>query len=225
MNVAAFVNASGEVVDFYEEGQLRLFGKKSDAWQESKVISMSLKREMGLAGMRAVLKDTVLQLEDCEVFLVRELRGLVKVYLEELGFRVWKSEGSLTEQLENVALHEQTMGMEPDNSVPAPVPVGNPRDGNYRIDLAELLQSGMPHVSREVLMPFFEMVSFRRLEISCEHIPRWFSMELDQLGLRVESQTIAMGNGRIAVVVVPKCGSRSCPPGKRSSRSSCHCGG
>ncbi len=225
MKVAAFVNASGEVVDFYEAGQLRLFGKDSDAWQESKVIPMSLKREMGLAGMRAVLTDTVSQLGDCEVFLVRELRGLVKVYLEELGYRVWKSEGSLTDQLENVSLREQEMQVEPDNSVPAPLPIGDHKDGNYRIDLAELLQSGMPHVSREVLMPFFEMVSFRRLEILCEHVPRWFSMELERLGLRVESQTIAMGNGKMAVVVVPKCGPRSCPPGKKSGGSSCHCGG
>ncbi len=225
MNVAAFVNASGEVVDFYDDGQLRLFDKNSDAWQESKVIPMSLKREMGLAGMRAVLTDTVSQLGDCQVFLVRELRGLVKVYLEELGFRVWKSEGSLTEQLENVSLREQEMQIEPDTSVPGPLLVGNAKDGNYRIDLAEILQNGLSHVSKEVLMPFFEMVSFRRLEIFCEHVPRWFAMELDRLGLRVESQTIAMGNGRIAVVVVPKCGPRSCPPGKRSSGSSCHCGG
>jgi len=226
MNVAAFVNASGEVVDFYEEGQLRLFDKSSDGWQELKVIPMALKREMCLAGMRAVLKDTVSRLGYCEVFLVRELRGIVKVYLEELGFRVWKSEGSLTDQLENVSLHEEEMRVEPDHSVPAPLPVGDPKDGNYRIDLAELLQSGMPHVSREVLMPFFEMVSFRRLEISCDHVPKWFAMELERLGLRVESQAPEVrGNGEIAVVVVPKCGPRSCPPGKRSSGFSCHCGG
>jgi len=226
MNVAAFVNASGEIVDFYEEGQLRLFDKNSDVWQESKVISMSLKREMGLAGMRAVLTDTVSQLGDCEVFLVRELRGLVKVYLEELGFRVWKSEGPLTEQLENVSIREEEMRVESDSSVPSPLPVGDPKNGSYRIDLAELLQSGIPHVSREVLMPFFEVVSFRRLEIFCDHVPRWFAMELERLGLRVESQTPDVrGNGGITVIVVPKCGPRSCPPGRRSSGSSCHCGG
>ncbi len=225
MNVAAFVDASGNVVDFYEEGQICLFAKTSDHWEKTKAIPMSLKREMGIAGVRANLTDTVSQLEDCEVFLVRELRGILRVYLEELGYRVWKSEGSLTDQLENVSLREREMLTEPADSLPTPLPVGNVGEDNYRIDLIELLQSGMRHVSKDVLMPFFETVSFRRLEIVCDHVPKWFAMEFAGLGLRVESHApSAGGKGVMTVVVVPQCGPRSCPPGKRAKSSSCHCG-
>jgi Fe-only nitrogenase accessory protein AnfO len=226
MNIAAFVNESGEVVDFYDEGDLCLFGKVADSWGITKVIPMTLQREMGLAGLRATLTDSVFKLEDCEVFLVRELRGIVKVYLEELGFRIWTSEGPLIEQLENVSLRERDMLAQENVEVPGPLPVGEPTDGSYRIDLAELLQSGVPHVSREVLLPFFETVSFGRLEVLCEHVPKWFPMELAGLNLKVETQTPdASGNGMLTVVVVPKCGPRSCPPGRRSKSSSCHCGG
>jgi Fe-only nitrogenase accessory protein AnfO len=226
MNVAAFVNESGEIVDFYEEGDICLFGKVSGGWGMMTVIPLTLKREMGLAGLRATLAASVSKLEGCEVFLVRELRGIVKVYLEELGYRVWKSEGPLIDQLENVSLRERDMLTEENVAVPAPLPVGDPADGSYRIDLVELIRSGMPHVSREVLMPFFETVSFRRLEVLCEHVPKWFPMEMAGLGLKVEAQTPdASGNGMLTVVVVPKCGPRSCPPGRRSKSSSCHCGG
>jgi Fe-only nitrogenase accessory protein AnfO len=225
MNIAAFVSESGEIVDFYEEGQLCLFGKVSDAWSITKVIPLTLKREMGLAGLRATLTNTVTQLKDCEVVLVRELRGIVKVYLEELGYRVWKSEGPLIDQLENVSYREQEMLAEEDIAVPSPLPVGEAGDDTYRINLVELIQSGIPHVSREVLMPFFETVSFQKLEIVCEHIPKWFPMELEALGLRVGSQTqAALVDGMMTVTVVPKCGPRSCPPGKRSKGFSCHCG-
>jgi Fe-only nitrogenase accessory protein AnfO len=226
MNVAAFVNESGEIVDFYEKGDICLFAKVSGCWEIKIVIPMTLKREMGLAGLRAALTASVSKLQDCEVFLVRELRGIVKVYLEELGFRLWTSEGPLIEQLENVTLRERDMLAEENIEVPAPLPVGDPADGSYRIDLAELLQSGIPHASREVLMPFFETVSFGRLEILCEHLPKWFPMELAGLNLKVETQTRdASSNGMLTVVVIPKCGPRSCPPGKRSKSSSCHCGG
>lgn len=226
MNVAAYVNESGEIVDFFEQGEICLFGKVSDAWGITKTIPMSLKREMGLVGLKSALVDSVSKLEKCEVFLVRELRGIVKVHLEELGFRVWKSDGPLTDQLDNVALREQELLPEKDDSVPAPLPVGEPRDGSYRIDLIELIRSGAPQVSREVLMPFFETVSFGKLEIICEHIPKWFPMEFAGLGLKIESQTPQiLGNGPMTVVVVPKCGPRSCPPGKRGKSSSCHCGG
>lgn len=226
MNVAAFVDPSGQLGDFYEDGQICLFGRVSNGWEKTKEVPLSLKREMSLAEIRATLAGSVSQLEDCEIFLVRELRGILRVYLTELGYRVWKSEGPLTDQLENVSLAEREMTVEERNdTVPAPLPVGNPADGCYRIDLVELLRSGVPHVSRDVLMPFFETVSFRRLEIFCEHVPKWFSMELEGLGLRVESQTPdAEGNG-MTVVVVPKCGRRSCPPGKRTRRFSCNCGG
>jgi hypothetical protein len=49
-------------------------------------IPMTLNPEMGLSGLRANLADSVSSLKDCEVFLVKELRGIVKVYLEELGY-------------------------------------------------------------------------------------------------------------------------------------------
>ncbi len=225
MNIAAFVNEGGEIVDFYEKGDICLFGKVAGCWAITKVLPLTLKREMGIAGVRSTLTHTVSQLGDCEVFLVRELRGILKVYLEELGYRVWKSEGSLIDQLDNVLLREQELLAEEVVAVPSPLPVGDPGDDSYRINLVELMQSGIPHVSREVLMPFFETVPFQKLEIVCEHIQKWFPMELETLGLRVESQTQqALADGMMTVVVVPQCGSRSCPPGKRSKGFSCHCG-
>ncbi len=225
MNVAAFVNESGELVDFYEKGEICLFEKISNRWVKRKTVPMSLNREAGIAQVRTNLAGAVSQLEDCEVFLMPELRGILRVYLEEMGYRVWKSEGSLTDQLENVALREQEMLTEVPDQIPSPLPVGSPEEGYYRIDLIDLLQSGVPHVSREVLMPFFETISFQRLDVVCDHVPRWFSMELMGLGLRIESQTPVLTGKGMIVTVIPKCGSRSCPPGKRSGNFSCHCGG
>ena len=70
MNVAAFVDPSGQLGDFYEDGQICLFGRVSNGWEKTKEVPLSLKREMSLAEIRATLARSVSQLEDCEIFLV-----------------------------------------------------------------------------------------------------------------------------------------------------------
>jgi Fe-only nitrogenase accessory protein AnfO len=227
MNIAAFINANGEVADFYEEGRICLFEKASESWSRASEIPLSITPSMRLSEIKTALRETVAQLQGCEVFLLRDLRGLPRVILEEQGFRVWKSEGPLKDQLENVLLREQDRSADvaPTATVPGPELVGDTADDCYRVDLIELLQTGAPHVSHEILMPFFETVAFRRLEIVCDHIPRWFSSELAQLGLRMESQTPNSAGAGMQVVVVPQCGTRSCPPGRRRKGFSCDCGG
>lgn len=227
MNVAAFVNSADEVVDFFVDGRLSIFEKGEDRWVSRKSVPLALQSTMSLSQMKVTLKDAVSQLEGCQVFLLHDLRGIMRVFLEEQGFRVWKSEGTMQEQLESVLLQElaNLVQIQIEDPVPSPLPDGSQEDACYRIDLIELIQSGSPHVSREVLLPFFETTSFQKLEIHCDHIPRWFKMELPSLGLHVDSQIPdSTGNG-MTVTVKPKSGTRSSPPGRRSKSFGCSCGG
>jgi len=227
MKIAAYVNAGGKIVDFFEDGRICLFGKSSEGWEGIREIPLALKEEMGLSEMKHMLAASVEQMKDCEIFVLRDLRGGIKAMLEDHGFRVWKSNGTLTEQLDNVAMRElELVAIEQQEkpAIPGPELVGELRDACYKINLVEILQSGLPHVSRDVLMPFFETVSFQRLEIVCQHLPKWFVMEFPGLGLRVDSTTTGALGDEITVVVVPMCGKRSCPPGRQRSHSGCHCG-
>jgi Fe-only nitrogenase accessory protein AnfO len=224
MKIAAFVNARGEVADFFEEGTIGLFEKAGESWEKIQEVPLRLKEDMGLGEVKVALSTSVAEVRGCDIFLLRDLRGGIKAMLEDHGFRVWKSQGKLTNQLESVALREQEFIVVGEDPIPTPQPIGDIREACYRINLVELLESGALHVSRDVLMPFFERVSFQRLEIICQHTPKWFAMEFASLGLRVESTTPgSLGNDMLAVVV-PACGARSCPPGRRGGRSGCHCG-
>ena len=138
--------------------------------------------------------------------------------------QVWKSFGPLEEQLELVSEQERIMPKE-EPEVILPRPVGDVRSGHYSVNLIELMQSGMPQVSREILLPFFDTVAFARLEIISDHLPRWLPMEIDEMGLRIESQTPnPLGEGT-QIVIVPVCGARSCPKGRRKRNFTCSCGG
>lgn len=144
---------------------------------------------------------------------------LYSVLQEEMGIHTWKSEGSLHEQLDFVVLKEQALAIQQEKDAaelalapPAPVfsgggcggggrggiygpakpawvPVQRIKDGHYRIDLAEAMRKYPNLNSRQALIPFLEGTPFQKLEILCDHIPRWFSRKLDELNLMVEVES------------------------------------
>ena len=161
------------------------------------------------------------------VFLAKELRGILRVFLEEQGFRVWKSRGLLEVQLSDARRQEEDALAEQaalDAALPQPDPVGDPAEGNYHFDLMKILSEGDCHVSRDLLMPFLETVSFARLEVLCDHVPRWFPMELPELGLEALVPEAFPGDP-MTVTVRTVDGGRSVPPGRRPGKSGCSCGG
>jgi len=72
--------------------------------------------------------------------------------------------------------------------VPRPVLIGDKTEGRYVINLAEILQDNPALNSRQVLIPALEGIRFKKLEILCDHIPRWFHNELRNLQLTAESE-------------------------------------
>jgi Fe-only nitrogenase accessory protein AnfO len=243
MKIATWVNERGEVVDPYEKNTVDLYERTGDSWMKKKEIGLEIAPGMGIPEVRKRLKGIGGDLEDCQVFLVRETKGLLHVLLEEQGFRTWKSIGPFLEQLENVAQKDteavrtrelfngeiQECGTtsdcsdgchaqvdveaqrlrhtpkDPGQSMPQPLPVGDVAFGQYQFNLAEVLQKNPTLNSREVLIPFLEKRAFQKLEIICDHLPRWFEMKADQLMLQTEfEEPAAAGHGMKVVVSVKK---------------------
>jgi len=224
MRIATYLDASGMLGNFFGAGSICVYEKNNDNWAQTSCVPFQLDAEMNLSEMKYILGQAVHPITECQVFLVRELRGIIKVFLEDWGFHVWKSTGTLEEQLDRVvSLELESQQEKPRPALPQPQ--GDAESGIYRMDLLALMQSGMPHVSREVLLPFFDSVAFKRLEIVSDHLPRWLPFELDELDLRIENQTPNPQGGGLLVVVVPAGGARSCPKGRRKRNFSCNCGG
>lgn len=224
MRIATYLNAQGELGDFLGAGSICVFDKQDGRWEMASSTPISIDASLSLGEMKQIFADAVHPITQCQVFLVRELRGIFKVFLEDWGFHVWKSAGTLEQQLEQVEALENSEPKE-DPALLLPKPTGDAATGVYRINLIELMQSGVPHVSREILLPFFDAVAFSRLEIISDHVPRWLPFEMDELGLRIESQTPNPKGEGVQLVIVPNCGARSCPKGRRKRSFSCSCGG
>jgi len=75
-------------------------------------------------------------------------------------------------------------------------------EGAYKIDLALLLTTYSSLNSKQILIPILHNSSFKTLEIVCEHIPRWFGMELESLHLQYHEENST--DGFCHVIVSPK---------------------
>ncbi|SKA15109.1 Fe-only nitrogenase accessory protein AnfO [Trichlorobacter thiogenes] len=241
MEIATYLNTKGAIAGCHEKGRICVYEQTEDSWTAIKEIALEMDLDLSLSEMKVRIKAAIAQLDDCEVFVVQEFRGLLHALLkEEFGFRTWKSEGTLLEQLEYVARHDREFvaaqaalaaaghscssseshsncgggcssrrpqrgaaPSAPAQPLPQPVPVGDSCDGYYQINLAEILKKDSSLNSKQVLVPFMSGVAFKKLEVLCDHPPRWFSNELGKLNLTVASELPDSTGAGLKVMVVP----------------------
>jgi len=83
-------------------------------------------------------------------------------------------------------------------AVPEPEALG---EGRYHLDLAAALAGGDGLNSRDILLPFLSRGGFERLDLECDHLPRWFGATLADLGLTATTEAAGAG---LKVVVRPR---------------------
>ncbi len=49
MKIAAFVNAGGEIADFFEDGRICLFSKTAEGWEKIREIPLAIRERWGSA--------------------------------------------------------------------------------------------------------------------------------------------------------------------------------
>jgi Fe-only nitrogenase accessory protein AnfO len=227
MKIAAFIGMDGNPTDLFDKGELVVFEKTDGEWEKTAGHPLSLNRDWGMAEVKVRLQDAVKPLTPCDVFLLTDLRGVLRVFLEDCGFRIWTSKGPLLSQLDDVANLEVTLAREEasvQRMLPAPTVVGNPEDGVFCINLVELLAAGSCHVSHDLIMPFLETISFARLDVFCDHVPKWFAREFTELDLTIAAKTPDPSGQGMTITVVPRSTARTQPRGRRPGKSSCRCG-
>jgi Fe-only nitrogenase accessory protein AnfO len=204
MKIATFANKDGQAVSLYENGFLRLYERASGLWVKQKEQALSLSREMGLGEVRCRIREALEALGECKVFIAADVKGVPYAILEGLGFNIWKSEGPLLDQLDYVAQKEEEAIAAAKRPKPQPQPVGDLRDGYYRVNLTEMQNADSSVSSQQILIPFLEKTTFDKLEILCDHPPRWLGREFERLNLRFEAEALDAHGHEVRIMVYPK---------------------
>jgi Fe-only nitrogenase accessory protein AnfO len=92
-------------------------------------------------------------------------------------------------------------GISPD--IPLPELVGDIQEGRYQINLAEIMRVNPALNSWQVLVPTLERKAFKKLEIICDHMPKWFNNELRNLKLTAEPEVPDESGLWLKIVVSP----------------------
>lgn len=220
MKISAYVNALGELSSLCKPGSLRLYMPREEenrsGWHLLQEVPLTLDYEAGIPVIKAALHEAVARLDGergCRVLVSAEVRGMLyTVFQEELQYRIWKSEGPLFQQLDMVRGKEMELEAKKrydlialaGKPVPTPMLIGSHQDGCFWIDLKDALAHESGPTSREILIPFMERRLFRKLEVLCDHLPKWLSWELERLDMSAESEAIdATGNG-VKVSIYPR---------------------
>jgi Fe-only nitrogenase accessory protein AnfO len=72
--------------------------------------------------------------------------------------------------------------------------------GCFRIDLISALSGDAKLNSRQILLPILEGTAFDKLEILCDHLPKWFAPKLRELNLKADCAPLETGHGVKAIV-------------------------
>lgn len=214
MKIAAYVDEEGKPASFYARGMVRIYRRRSGFWVNETGFPLELKRDMGLAEFQFTFMNMIARLEDCRLFIVDEIRGVPCAILDSMGFKLCRIEGPVLEQLELVAGKTLEEADDAENAGREPVLVGDPRDKFYRINLRQVLKSDASLNSRQVLIPFLEAGAFRKLEVLCDHTPRWLEKELERLNLRADTEDWEISGVKITISPDP-----AAATGRRAKRN------
>lgn len=228
MQIAAYVDTAGDLAGFSPDGAIRLYDDTGSGWRLTREFHFAVASDMNLAEIKAALRKASALLGECRTMVFGETRGLLYAILaEELGFRVWKSDGPPAARLDAVAAR-QAEADEAARTAPPPSPRGGgcgcgggggghmkgtvaplfperTDAGGWRLDLAAALAADPARNSHDTLMPLLKGCAWLPLEIHCDHLPRWFDGAMATLGLNADIRHRT--DGSLVVVVASACGS------------------
>lgn len=221
MKIAVFIDEKGNAVPFGSIGTVHLYVHEENNWYCIKKIPLGADEGMSLSDIQARVFAVVSEMGDCKVFAAEAIKGVPLAIFGGMGINLWKIKGVVAEVLNTI--EEQMSKMEADQlksscskqqcqhscstntdeSIPVPSPVAVGTNGMYEIDLAMALKSEGSFNSRQILLPFFQHTTFQKLEMTCDHLPKWFDGELGKFKLQFQQEFTE--EGLCHVTVYPKC--------------------
>lgn len=195
MKVAALLDESGRSAAVHTGGTIRVFELQDRTWTNTRTMELAAPANASMEQLRQRLGDVCTWLDDCQVLTARPTNGYYRVTFASFGVALWPVSGTPEEFIDQVAgfyLDAANRPVEPqEDSVQTAIEPVRERTGHYRVDLRGAMGQPGAHTSQAVLLPFLQEASFQRLEILCDHVPRWFAQTLPQLGLAAKQESCA----------------------------------
>lgn len=202
MKIAVFVNEHSYILPFYSFGLVEIYSDDESTWNCINQIPFDLERQKDLADVQLKMNMLISEFEDCNLLIVENIKGLPTALLQERGIGVWKLGGLFLPEMLDFVRKELTKAItKPEKVVIRPALIGREEDAEYEIDLILLLSENRMLNSMDILIPFMKETNFRKLTITCSHLPKWFNRVIEVLNLVAELEELEPD--RLRAIVSP----------------------
>jgi len=184
MKIAVFIDEYSHILPFYSSGIVEIYSDDKSTWECINQIPFDMSYQRDLADVQLKISMLASEFEDCNLLIAENIKGLPSALLQEKGIGVWKFSGLfLPELLDFVKKELEKALVKPEKIIVRPVLIGNEEDAEYEIDLVLLLGENSGLNSMDILIPFMKETNFKKLQILCSHLPKWFDRVLEPFQL------------------------------------------
>ena len=197
MKIAIFIDAQGAIAPLTAPGTVTLYHPQPDGWQVCRKLAFDLSAVTSLAEIRERTLSMLAQLPDCHHFVAHEIHGAQLAWLDGMGLTMWQFRGTPEQALAAIA-RQQPTSEEPVVVLPEAFIRPGTEEGEFYVDLIAALRCGGDQTSKRLLLPLLQREAFRRLELRCDHVPKWFS-RLEGYQFAVSGENAARGELQVIV--------------------------
>jgi Fe-only nitrogenase accessory protein AnfO len=190
--IAVITGADGCSVPLAGPGTILIFRRTHGIWQCIRSFPFSPEKEKGLSGLRQKTAELVESLGECRTLVAKSAAGIALFELGKARCHVWEVAGKPEEFLDVVSLKVKecedpgafTLPVSADAGLPAP---RETEPGKFTLSITEIQRKRSGVSSKQVLQQFIRRAGFTELEIICEHVPPWIGVEVEFLGIQIET--------------------------------------
>lgn len=184
MKIAVFIDEYSHILSFYDSGLVEIYSDDESTWECVNQIPFDMSYQRDLADVQLKINMLTSEFEDCSLLIVENIKGLPLVLLQEKGIGVWKFSGLfLPELLDFVKKELEKALIKREKIIVSPTLIGCEQEAEYEIDLFSLLGENSGLNSMDILIPFMKETNFKKLQIRCSHLPKWFDRVLESFQL------------------------------------------
>jgi Fe-only nitrogenase accessory protein AnfO len=206
LKIAVVESNNQKTNSIFEPGFVATYEEDSGKWKFLNRFENKVCNAKDIAAVRMAVVDTIKQLDDVKIVVASEILGIAFGIFEAAGFEIVLVENSTLDVLDSVKKEmleviekrqEETLKFDIMQFLEPGM-----NEGYFYLNMEEILSKNPQLTSKGILIPYLKNEEFKRLEVICSHIPKWFDKDLVTLGFEYETVNVLPNKKTVRIVPV-----------------------
>jgi Fe-only nitrogenase accessory protein AnfO len=206
LKIAVVENDNRHTGSIFEPGFISTYEENGGEWKVLNRFENKVCNAKGMAAVRMAVADIVKQLGDVKIIVAGEIPGIASGTFQAAGFDIFLVENSVVEVLDSIK-KEMLEVIEERQKEPNKFDImeylePGENKGDFSINIEEIMFKNPELTSKKILIPYLKNGEFKRLDVICSHIPKWFVTDLGIMGFEYETVSESLNRKTVRIVRV-----------------------